>query len=221
MASFGLQVLGLVCLAFVAAHAHIDLSPGSGWIHHTISNDSKTITFDLVTPAKGWVGLGFNNKDSPSNYMQGADFLIAGVKPNETHPEAPKVAYFDDYFLLENGTVDGNNGPILDTVGFNGRKGSNSWTLVSFSENDSGTNVTLSRALNTTDEFDMVLENKEIRVIWAYHNTSDTPSMHHSVRGSALINLLGGHGGDGGSANLRFGLGTMIAAVAVAVFKSV
>lgn len=129
--------------------------------------EGENLHIILSAPTEGWVAVGFN----PSKVMKDADFKLAFVSNGNT--------VMEDHF----GT--GLFGHKSDTtIG-----GSSDFQLISGRENGGSTTVEFKIPLNSTDQYDQVLQaGAEVKVLLAYGSNDDL-SRKHKERTSITIKL--------------------------------
>ncbi len=154
----GLQILVVCALNFCwFAGLHGQQTAKVSGITFTYEVVGEALICKLDAPTNGWVGVGFNNKNS----IVGSDLLLFNIiegKPSGT-----------DLF------VKGAGNPVKDKE--NG--GKNTITILGGSERDSYTTITFSIPMDSGDSNDFVHQtNKEGWLILAY--SVDDDFKHHS-----------------------------------------
>ncbi len=133
------------------------------------SGDTEQITFIIQAKTKGWVALGFQ----PTIKMKDADIIIA---------------YFDD--TLKQGVIQdcfslGEMGPHPKDITLGGQ---DNFENFSISENDEYTIVQFSRQLQTSDQYDAIIDPaRNMKIMWAT-GVEDNTDLIHAKKGFANIN---------------------------------
>ncbi|KAM9703441.1 DBH-like monooxygenase protein 2 homolog isoform 2-T2 [Menidia menidia] len=121
------------------------------------------ITFQLAVNSTGWVSFGL----SPNGGMKGSDMVIGGL--------GASGSYFTDRHST------GNSMPLVDEE--------QSYTLLSMTENDGQTIMTVRRSIQACDDKDFHITAQPVKIIYAYGTTDDI-KYHGARRGTKEVNLL-------------------------------
>jgi DOMON domain len=146
----------LSLLIFLKLDAQNNIQAGKMTFESTIENDS--ILIKIKAPTKGWLAVGFNNK----NGIVGSDLKMFRVRNSQLESEDQLVK-------------GAQNHPNDRSLG-----GMNNIKLIDGFENAEGTSITFKIPLRSNDRFDFSHElNKDLWLILAYSIEDDFE--HHSI----------------------------------------
>lgn len=155
--------------SFYAHHLSLDDSYELFWNVGETDGKPSMIHLGIIAQTTGWVGFGL----SPQGGMPGSDILMAWIDDKQHLQVSDRMAR-------------ANALPPLD------RKQPSDWIGVSGEISNGTTMIEVTRAINTGDEDDVVIQSGLTRVIWSLGDNNETvPYSKHVQRGTSSVVFFG------------------------------